>query len=556
MMSRFLVVLSQLFLITTLIAQQTVGVFVNEPQAFDGYTLIAPTAYGNTYLIDNCGRVVKQWESNYPPGLVAYLLENGDLLRTARINGQFLGGGQGGRIERYNWNGNLIWSYNYASADFHQHHDIAYMPNGNILLLAWEKKSAAEAVQAGRNPANLNALGLWTETIVELQPSGPNSAEIVWKWDLWDHLVQDFDSLRDNFGSIANHPERIDINFESGFGGSGPDWVHLNSIYYHPGRDEIIINSRDFSECWIIDHSTTTDEAAGSTGGNAGKGGDLLYRWGNPRAYDRGTNADQKLFVQHDAHWIPPGRPDAGKILIFNNGLGRPGEDFSSVDLIQPPLDANGQYVLPLNQAYGPPAAEWTYVAPDPSSFFADRVSGAQRLPNGNTLICEGTKGKIFEITPDENIVWEYINPVVNFGPVEQGSIAGNNDLFRAYRYGPNFPAFTGKNLTPGEPIEINPLPLLCNDTITALHNEYTIPNSIQFFPNPATEHITVLTHSLQETGQLLVLNLAGSTVMEKTIELGSNDLNLSSLQAGTYILKLISPNGMPYLEKLIYTGR
>lgn len=523
--------------------QQTVGVFVNDILSFEGYTLIVPTSFNNTYLIDNCGREVNRWVSNHPPGLSAYLLANGDLLRTARIPGQFLGGGQGGRIERFNWDGNLVWAFNYASTEYHQHHDVAYLPNGNILLLAWERMSATDAIQAGRNPATVGAIGLWMETIVELQPLDNNEAEVVWKWNLRDHLVQDFDPSKNHYGVVSEEAGRVDINYESGFGNSGPDWVHLNGIAYHPDRDEIVVSSRELSEFWIIDHSTTTQEAAGSTGGNAGRGGELLYRWGNPRTYKRGTAANQKLFVQHDAHWIPPGRPDAGKILIFNNGMGRPEGDYSSLEIVLPPLDPEGKYVLPPLLPYGPAEAEWTYVAPDPTTFFANRVSGAQRLPNGNTLVCEGTKGKIFELSPAGQIVWEYINPIVNFGPLEQGVTPTNNDLFRAYRYGPLFSGLAGKDLSPGVPLELNPLPLVCNDTLTSLARVVGHPE-VHCYPNPASERLMVEVDASHTSGLIQVYDLWGRLVLQTAFTEQQTRLDIAELPAGTYRLHLFWNNG------------
>jgi hypothetical protein len=482
----------------TLPAQQTVGVFQNDPPAFQGLTLLMPSSYSHTYLIDNCGREVHSWESDYPPGLSAYLLESGQLLRTARIPGAFFGGGVGGRIELFNWEGELEWGYNYASDNHHQHHDVEYLPNGNILVLAWEKVSATEAVQAGRDPDLTGANGVYTETIVELQAVGTNQAVIIWKWNLWDHLVQEYDPTKDNYGLIAEHPERIDVNYQSGLGGPGgnnTDWVHINSIDYNPALDQIILSSRDFSEFWVIDHSTTTAEAAGHSGGNSGMGGDILYRWGNPQAYDRGTPADQKLYAQHDAHWIPDGLPDAGKIMVFNNGIGRLGEDYSSVEVINPPLDANGKYILEPAQAYGPAESDWIYTSPPPLiSFFSNRISGAQRLPNGNTLICEGVKGQIFEVTPDKEIVWRYISPVVNFGPISQGDTPGNNDLFRAYRYGADYSAFDNKSLIPGAPLELAPLPSDCvTDTlISSSTSVFATAASLTIFPNPVRDHLTI----------------------------------------------------------------
>ncbi|MCB0642332.1 MAG: hypothetical protein KDC44_11865, partial [Phaeodactylibacter sp.] len=115
---------------TGLRGQQTVGLFLNDSLAVNGYTLFSPNF--NTYLIDNCGRVVHSWLSGYVSGSSVYLLEDGDLMRTARVQGSFNGGGVGGLLERYNWEGDLIGSYQYADAEKHQHHDIEPLPNGNF----------------------------------------------------------------------------------------------------------------------------------------------------------------------------------------------------------------------------------------------------------------------------------------------------------------------------------------------------------------------------------------------------------------------------------------
>src|SRR5207245_6277174 len=98
-----------------------------------------------------------------------------------------------------------------------------------------------------------------------------------------------------------------------------PDWTHINAVAYNADLDQIMLTVRAFSEFWIIDHSTTSAEAKGHTGGRGGKGGDLLYRWGNPQAYRAGRMEDQRLFAQHDAHWIPRGRLGEGHVMVFNN---------------------------------------------------------------------------------------------------------------------------------------------------------------------------------------------------------------------------------------------
>src|SRR5262249_52773736 len=197
-----------------------------------------------------------------------------------------------------------------------------------------------------------------------------------------------------------------------------PDYTHFNGVAYNPDLDQIAVSVWTFSEFWIIDHSTTTAEAAGHTGGRYGRGGDLLYRWGNPRAYRAGKKEDQKLFSQHNAHWIPQGLPGAGHLLLFNNGTGRTGENYSSVDELVLPVDSQGRYTCKLGTAYGPDQPVWSYTAPKKTDFFSAFISGTQRLANGNTLICSGANGTVFEVTPEKEIVWKYVNPAKAGTPI------------------------------------------------------------------------------------------------------------------------------------------
>jgi hypothetical protein len=282
------------------------------------------------------------------------------------------------------------------------------MPNGNILMIAWERKEYDEAIANGRNPLSIPAGVIWPCYIIEVEPIFPIGGKIVWEWHVWDHIIQDYDYTKDNYGVIADHPELIDINFGllTGF----LDWNHINSVDYNEELDQILISLHIQNEIWIIDHNTTIEEAAGHTGGKSGKGGDILYRWGNPQAYRAGTTNDQKLFGQHDARWIKPGCPGEGHITVFNNGFLRLGALYSSVDEIIPPVDENGFYYLEPGNAYGPKEPVWSYTAENPTDFYASIVSGAQRLPNGNTLICEGTSGIFFEVTMQKEIIWKYVN--------------------------------------------------------------------------------------------------------------------------------------------------
>jgi hypothetical protein len=416
------------------------GLLLNDPRACPGYTLLAPTTSKHTYLMDLQGRVVRKWESDCNPGQSTYFLDNGNLLRAGQLsNPPFFTPGYGGRIQEFTWDGQIVWDFKYVSQTQLPHHDICRLPNGNILMIVWEKKPAKEAIAAGRRPETVGDGDLLADSLLEVQPTGKTTGKIVWEWHAWDHLIQDFDPAKTNYGDVGVHPERIDLNFGEGtiaamvakpeelkklqsigyVGGAGrkpqrvqPDWTHTNAIAYNAELDQILLSVHEFSEIWIIDHSTTTAESASHAGGRYGKGGDLLYRWGNPRAYRAGTIKDQKLFSQHNAQWIARGLPGEGNILVFNNGLRRTGGAHSTVDEIVPPVDAKGHYAYTAGQAFGPDKPVWTYVAPKRTDFYSAIISGAQRLPNGNTLICSGTNGTIFEVTPEKETVWKYVNPV------------------------------------------------------------------------------------------------------------------------------------------------
>jgi len=430
------------------------GLLINGPKAFKGYTLIAPMTSMKTQLIDIEGKAVRTWTSDCTPALGATLLENGHLLRTGSLGAKrpFGGPGAGGRIQEFDWDGNLVWDFTYVNDKQVPHHDICRMPNGNILMVIWERKTAEEAIAVGRRPESVKGEGYLTaDAILEIKPTGKTTGEIVWEWHAWDHLIQDFDKTKSNYDSISKHPELIDINFGEGvisrllskkddldklrslgylggastspgpangpaggpMGGGGPkaDWTHFNGIDYNAELDQIAISVFAFSEVWTIDHSTSKAEAAGHSGGRYGKGGDLLYRWGNPRAYRTGTNGDQRLFEQHNIQWIPKDRPGAGNLLVFNNGGNRPDGTYSSVDEIVPPMTPDGKYTRKPGLAFGPDRAVWSYTAPEKMDFFSMLISGAQRQPNGNTLICSGMSATVFEVTPEKDVVWKFVNP-------------------------------------------------------------------------------------------------------------------------------------------------
>ncbi len=408
------------------LSSNSASIASTDPTSTD-YNLFAPLASKQTYLIDDDGNVVYTWNSNYRPGNAVYLLQDGDLLRTGKLtaNTPFSStGGVGGVVQLIEPDGTVSWEYEYASSAHQLHHDVEILPNGNILMIAWELKTQAQAISAGRDPSLLSDGTLWPDHVIEVNP-GDDS--IVWEWHAWDHLIQDYEDTQANYGVVGDHPELIDLNYVSGGPKSdGADWNHVNSIDYNAELDQILLSVHNFSEIWIIDHSTSTAQAASHSGGNSGQGGDLLYRWGNPQTYDAGSPADQQLFVQHDAQWIESGSPGAGNILIFNNGQGRSDGDYSSVDEIVPPVDGVGAYTLS-GSAYGPAAPTWSYTDANPTDFYATNISGAQRLSNGNTLICDGPSGYFFQVTAGKQVVWSY-------------QYSGNpSSVFRVTRYAADY---------------------------------------------------------------------------------------------------------------------
>lgn len=537
--------LSLLLFSLSIQAQQTVGLFTNTPSSFDGYTLFAPIKSTETYLIDNCGEKVHSWSSTYQPGLSCYLMDDGTLLRTGKIPGA---GNGSGIIEMIDWSGNVIWDYSSSATHGKQHHDIELLPNGNILLLVWDQRQQSELTQTGSSTSNSS---INSEQIIEVQPNLiTGGATVIWEWKAWEHLVQNVDSTKDNYGHVGLSPEKIDINF---LNHNSSDWLHFNGVSYNPEFDQIILSVHNFSEFWIIDHSTTTAEAASSSGGIFGQGGDLLYRWGNPIAYDQGTVNDQKLFLQHHTHWIADSLPGAGKIIVFNNQAGNlVGQNYSTVNMIDLPVDANGFYNYS-GGAYLPTIFDWTYLAPIPTDFFSNIISGVQRLENGNTLICQGVGGRFFEVDSVGNTVWEYICPVNDVGPIVQNTTATNNNVFRAVRYPRTHSGFIGKALTPLGYIETGST-FGCS-LYTGLEE---LPNTTftgwELSPNPTSSYFNLRTNlAFNDNLNLEIFNSNGQLVHSQILRASSNSwkIDVEPFNTGVYFIQTSNKEGF-WTDKLI----
>jgi hypothetical protein len=399
----------------------------------DGYVLVEPWVVKASSLINNDKEVIASISGDYFRGQTQ-ILENGDrLVNSFGMAGHFKGDGESGCAELYSSDGDLIWRVNINSENYISHHDVVLLPNGNFLAPVWERVPNELVIDQGRNPEAVDEEDghFWFDGIVEVDPY---AVEIVWEWSIKHHLVQEFDAAKRNYGVVDEHPELLDLNKhlpDMETGDPEKDWIHFNAVDYDPVSEQILISSPHLSEIYVIDHSTTPREATGHTGGRYGNGGDLLFRWGNPANYNRGGDEERTLFDQHDAHWIADGLNGAGNIMVFNNGDPKV-RPHSTVVEIKPEMNSDGSYVLGDREAYGPQELVWEYNPVDQEQFFSFFISGAQRLPNGNTLVNQGAAGKIREVTPDGDIVWDY-----HYRGVQDA----NYMIFRAYKYPSDHPA-------------------------------------------------------------------------------------------------------------------
>jgi hypothetical protein len=410
----------------------------DKDKAYNGYTVISPTVKSKTtYLIDMEGKVVHEWKCQYTAGLYAELLPNGNLLRAGYIPQKDNGiGGVGGIVQELDWDGKVVWEYKMADKDHYQHHTFKRMPNGNTLILGWERKTKQETLAKGRDPKTIPdkamvAKGVehndfWVDFVREVDKDG----KTVWEWHAWDH--------------IGKGPKKLDINYTLPLpmGSVYPnfDWSHFNTVDYLPGTDQVLVNSRNLSEFYLINHKT----------------GAIEYRWGNPSAYGAGKapswydDGDQQVFGEHCVTPL-----DNGHMLLFDNGSERPEGNRSRVVEMDP---KTGKVV-------------WEYTSKDVNSFFSFRQGAVQKLPNGNVLVTSTHHGHIFEVTPEKQIVWDYVSPVAADVPKcvldeDKDSLPDahlkmmTNAVHRAYRYGPDYPGLKGRDLGKKTPMVPGGCPL------------------------------------------------------------------------------------------------
>lgn len=523
-------------------------------QKWGAYTFYSAQGGTTAYLIDTNNTTYHSWTfgSSAKTGYSSYLLPGGTVLRTvARSGNQISGASICGEVQKVDWNGNVIWDFVYSSSTYVTHHDICPMPNGNVLLIAYDVKTAAEATQAG---SSKNII-IWSEKIVEVQPTGTNTGTIVWEWKLWDHLCQNYNSSKDNYvQNIADHPELLNINYLT-----QQDWIHMNGIDYNAELDQIVFSSHNLNEIYVIDHSTTTTQAAGHTGGNSGKGGDFLYRWGNPQVYGCGSSSNKIFNVVHDAHWIDSDCPNAGYLVGFNNNGVSTSK--SSVDMIYPPYNSYN-YTHTLGQAYTPS----TYTQRHQCNGHTNNMGNSQQLPNGNMLVCIAQSGSIYETNSAGTTIWSksvgstvpkafrYNACYVNGYVPEKPTITQNGDQLLASAYntyqwffnGTKIQGATQQTYIPTFAGEYQVQVATTNGCKSDLSDifYFSIENSINqieiqkidIFPNPTTGNISIDIPKNASDFKIKIYDLRGKTILE---QYNTNTLDISNFQKGIYIIEI-----------------
>ena len=526
--------------------KNTIGLLYHDlDQVQDGYTLFNPENQATVYLINNCGEIVHVWliDDVRIPGKEQYLDTFGRLYlasaQPAFQSASFGTGGAGGVVEIISWEGDVEYRKVLADSLVRQHHDIHIMPNGNILAIVWQNVSLNEAASFGFDTLSNPQIGFWPDKIIEIDPTIDS---IVWEWDSMDHMVQNINAEFQNFGIINEHPELIDINYID-FAFGRQDVHHINSIDYNPDLDQVLLSVRNFNEVWIIDHSTTTQEASTHSGGSSGKGGDLLYRWGNPAAYNFGGVAEQMLFRQHDASWIDKiNHPFDGGILCYNNFIA---PELSLGNIFMPEIDmVSGVYTRDENDLFLPVIFADTINHPEIEKTFSTAASSIQLQPNGNFMMCAGRQGRIFEVTNDGELVWEYLVPMRNGFPITQGEeiSLSENFTFSGRKYHPDFEGFIGKDLSPKGLIELNPNLGFCE----LVKTEDVNINSVFVFPNPVHDHL-YFKESIPS--KISIINSVGQVVKLLYKHSGVFSINVTDLEPGLYILNVLERKPVKFIK-------
>ena len=536
-------------------------------QQWNGLTYYGNMSSAMGYLVDTNGTTVKTFTYTGfgNNGYSTHMMPGGDVWRSVSNTGNILvGGGMTGRIQKWSYSNTLLWDYTYSSSTYCLHHDHCPLPNGNVLVISYDVKTATDATNAGCS----SAITIWAEKILELQPVGTNSAVIVWQWNVWDHLSQNVNSTAANYvTSIANNPQLLNINY-----GTQKDWMHMNGIDYNPILDQIIVSSHNLNEWYVIDHSTTTAQAASHTGGNAGKGGDFLYRWGNPPAYQ--ATGTKILDVTHDAHWIPEGVPNAGYMVGVNN-KGSTGPK-TTIDHVSPPR-VGLNYTVTTGSAFSPA----TFTNRHTSTGYTSNMGSSDQFPNGNQMICLATAGTIYEINAAGTTLWtkstggttpqshRYTTCFINNAAPPQPTISlSGSDLVSTTAV--SYQWYVNGNLIPGAtsqlytPIQNGIYVVKTTDSNGCVYvysagynyslitgvNGVAIKNDIAIYPNPTSGLVSIMVNLLAyEKYTVMVYDSFGKLLVN---EENTNTLDLSELSNGIYFVTVSTESGNVVKKKIV----
>lgn len=392
------------------------GVTLYDPtKAFAGYNLITPfpgrsapepnVHPGTVYLMDMQGNVVHTWKTPYPTWY-SRLMPDGHLVSCLRCSkptpdrpgyDQYHMGGATGMLVELDWDGKVVFEH----FDPNMHHDFRRLGNGNYIYVGWEKvpPDLAKKVQGGQKGTEHKDGAMFGDYFREITPSG----KTVWEWHGIEHLDPDLDII----GAI--HPRE--------------EWTHINDVDVMPDGN-ILSDSRHTDGAFIIDRAS----------------GEVIWRWGNVAYLDPETGRVEHRDVRnpgnmggpHDGHLIAPGLPGEGHMLIYDNAMYTFFSRALEVDI------KTNEVVWESEDAFGIEGYVRGRV------HFSPFISGSDRMPNGNTVICCGGNGVVFEVTEEKEMVWQWVRPVPNLrSEVHWG-------VFRAHRYVPDYcPQFA--NLPPAE---------------------------------------------------------------------------------------------------------
>jgi hypothetical protein len=578
-----LLILLTLVLITSLNAQQQ-----------ESFTFCAGGSY--TYLLDTSTSTTSSYYQRFSTGSTGY---DAHFYHDTIYQSFGTGSGMGayGSVKKWAWTGNNtvsnVWTYTASGA----HHDICPMPNGNVLIIVDESKSSSTAGASSSVTVN-------SPTILEIHPTGTTTGTIVWQWKFWDHLCQSTNSSVTStyVTDIKQHPELFNVNCSTN-NGLIQDWIHLNGIDYNPTRDQIVFSCHMKNEVFIIDHSTTTAEAATHSGGKAGKGGDFLYRWGSPENYGCTTDGNGvSLNVIHDARWVPATNSTwPNYISVFHNGGCSSGK---AIVLSLPPYSTTDPYnfTYTAGSVVGPSSA----ITPTTKTFTVQNMGSAQALDNGNVLItnpsvafyeCRNSATPLQSITVS-TIQSDRLKKVDVFGPwltatapndticmssgttlscaITKAPVITSPTYTYAWSSSPattNFSSTTVQSPTV-TPTTTGTYTYTVTVTSTGTFNSTTIittntasitvysdictdvekmestQSELNLFPNPTNGNINLSENfSLNNNYEVIVFNSFGEVVIHEN---NSKKINLSEFSNGIYYLSIIANNKKLANKKII----